>query len=113
MASQSSGTSTPPASSLLVRLLLVPESFDRLMIPILPHRYQHTTVLRSLLWLQVGEKDGDLEARRDGLCDGKCHGDYPSTRSDARHQGIPTPEETEGPYYPPVGFWQKLAAILF
>lgn len=27
--------------------------------------------------------------------------------------GIPTPEETEGPYYPPEGFWQKLAAILF
>lgn len=27
--------------------------------------------------------------------------------------GIPTPEETEGPYYPPEGFWQKLAAALF
>jgi len=27
--------------------------------------------------------------------------------------GIPTPEETEGPYYPPEGFWQKLAEILF
>jgi len=27
--------------------------------------------------------------------------------------GIPTPEETEGPYYPPVGFWQKLGATLF
>jgi amino acid transporter len=27
--------------------------------------------------------------------------------------GIPSPEETEGPYYPPEGFWQKLAAILF
>ncbi|KAJ8587576.1 general amino acid permease 1 [Rhizopogon salebrosus TDB-379] len=27
--------------------------------------------------------------------------------------GIPTPEETEGPYYPPEGFWQKVADTLF
>ncbi|KAG1782873.1 general APC amino acid permease [Suillus placidus] len=27
--------------------------------------------------------------------------------------GIPTPEETEAPYRPPEGFWQKLADVLF
>ncbi|KAG1747951.1 uncharacterized protein EDB91DRAFT_51653, partial [Suillus paluster] len=60
------------------------------------HRYQHSAVLQSLLWLEVYEREEIWKPDKMDFV-----------------TGIPTPEETEGLYYPPVGFWQKVAATLF